>query len=90
MTLSLTTSSVGQLYDLTVKSLLALSATGLEQIVGTLPGQHLVETFPILQKLPMALKPWEKHGRGVYERDLEWCRARLKVSQAIFKALLYR
>ena len=87
MTLSLTTSSVGQLYDLTVKGLLSLSATGLEQIVGTLPGQHLVETFPILKKLPMALKPWEKHGRSVYERDLEWCRTRLKVSQTAIESL---
>ena len=56
------------------------SATGLKQIQGTLPGERIIELFPFLGYLPMALKPWEKEGRDTYKEDLAWCRERMKVS----------
>ncbi|KAJ9115440.1 hypothetical protein QFC22_005198 [Naganishia vaughanmartiniae] len=49
-----------------------------ESIKGTLPGARIVETFPILEKLPMALKPWARAGRDAHERDLMWCRERMQ------------
>lgn len=52
----------------------------LESIKGTLPGAHFVESFPLLEKLPFALKPWAKAGSAAFQRDMEWCRERKEVS----------
>ncbi|KAJ9094968.1 hypothetical protein QFC21_005760 [Naganishia friedmannii] len=49
-----------------------------ESIKGTLPGAKIVETFPIFERLPMALKPWARAGRAAHERDLAWCRERMQ------------
>lgn len=51
--------------------------TGLAQMLGTLPGYYMVEVLPFLDRLPMALKPWERRGRARFRRDLEWCVERL-------------
>ena len=47
--------------------------------MGTLPGERIIELFPFLGYLPMALKPWEKEGREAYIEDLNWCRQRMQV-----------
>lgn len=51
--------------------------TGTAQILGTLPGFHIVDILPWLDKLPLFLKPWEKSGRARFKRDLDWCIHRL-------------
>jgi hypothetical protein len=53
--------------------------TGLAQILGMLPGYYLVDTFTILDKLPLLLKPWERNARARHKRDYEWCCDKLKV-----------
>lgn len=51
--------------------------TGTAQILGTLPGSYLVDVFPVLDKLPLSLKSWEREGRARFARDLAWCREKL-------------
>ncbi|KAJ5631592.1 cytochrome P450 [Penicillium longicatenatum] len=46
--------------------------TGLAQILGTLPGSHIVDVLPFLDMLPIFLKPWEQSSRARFRRDLEW------------------
>lgn len=65
------------------------TATGLKQIVGTLPGERVIELFPFLGYLPMALKPWEKEGRETYIEDLRWCRERMQVRAVSSSYILY-
>ncbi|KAF5574644.1 oxidoreductase [Fusarium pseudoanthophilum] len=52
--------------------------TGLAQILGILPGYYLVDTFNILDKLPLFLKPWERNAKARHKRDYEWCCDKLK------------
>ncbi|KAG4259090.1 hypothetical protein FPRO03_13312 [Fusarium proliferatum] len=52
--------------------------TGLAQILGMLPGYYLVDTFNILDKLPLFLKPWERDAKARHKRDYEWCCDKLK------------
>ncbi|KAB8261640.1 cytochrome P450 [Aspergillus pseudonomiae] len=52
--------------------------TGLAQILGTIPGMHMVDIFTWLNYLPLCLKPWERDARKRSKRDLEWCMARLE------------
>lgn len=51
--------------------------TGLAQILGTLPGSHIVDILPWLDNLPMFLKPWERDARRRFRRDMDWCVKRL-------------
>ncbi|KAK4495443.1 hypothetical protein PRZ48_013774 [Zasmidium cellare] len=57
--------------------------TGVAQILGTLPGSYIVEVLPLLDALPMFMKPWERAGRARFCRDLEWCTEKLKGVQAM-------
>jgi hypothetical protein len=60
-------------------SLTIYTGSVFESIKGTLPGAKIVETFPILEKLPMALKPWARAGKKAHETDMAWCRERMEV-----------
>lgn len=51
--------------------------TGLASILATLPGAHLVEILPFLEKLPMFMKPWEQSARARFRRDFQWTTERL-------------
>lgn len=51
--------------------------TGLAHILGTLPGQSMIDIFPFLDKLPLALKPWERRNRARFERDLRFVKEKL-------------
>lgn len=58
--------------------------SGLEQILGTLPGSHLVDILPALDKLPLFLKPWERRARALFQDNKNWCDERLqRVQKAI-------
>ncbi|PQE14708.1 Cytochrome P450 protein [Rutstroemia sp. NJR-2017a BBW] len=57
--------------------------SGLRQIVGTLPGTHIVDIMPILDLLPLWLKPWERSARAHFFDDLKWVRARMLEVQKI-------
>ena len=58
--------------------------SGLEQILGTLPGSHLVDILPALDKLPLYLKPWERRARALFQDNKKWCDARMqRVEEAI-------
>ncbi|KAB8269240.1 cytochrome P450 [Aspergillus minisclerotigenes] len=52
--------------------------TGLAQILGTIPGMHMVDIFTWLNSLPLCLKPWEQDAHKRFKRDLEWCVVRLQ------------
>ncbi|KAJ4983179.1 hypothetical protein SVAN01_11322 [Stagonosporopsis vannaccii] len=47
--------------------------SGLEQILGTLPGAHLVDILPFLDQLPLFFKPWEKKAKALFEGNKRWC-----------------
>lgn len=58
--------------------------SGLEQILGTLPGSHLVDILPALDKLPLVLKPWERKARALFQDNKNWCDERMRrVEKAI-------
>lgn len=57
--------------------------TGVAQIMGTLPGAYLVDIFPMLDLLPLALKPWERAGRERFQRDKDWCVQKLERIKAM-------
>ncbi|KAH6613088.1 cytochrome P450 [Boeremia exigua] len=58
--------------------------SGLEQILGTLPGSYLVDVIPALDRLPLALKPWERKGRALFQDNKKWCDERMhRVQMAI-------
>ncbi|KAF3047192.1 hypothetical protein E8E12_011599 [Didymella heteroderae] len=60
--------------------------SGLEQILGTLPGSHLVDILPVLNKLPLFLKPWERRARALFQDNKNWCDERMRrVEKAIGK-----
>lgn len=52
--------------------------SGLEQILGTLPGSHLVDILPALDKLPLFLKPWERKARALFQDNKRWCDERMR------------
>jgi cytochrome P450 len=52
--------------------------TGVAMILGLLPGSYMVDIFPILDKLPLLLKPWERRSRSRFQRDLRWCKEKLQ------------
>ncbi|KAK4545116.1 hypothetical protein LTR36_003667 [Oleoguttula mirabilis] len=52
--------------------------TGTAQIIGTLPGSYIVDIFPVLERLPMALKPWAREGSARFKRDVDWCTERMR------------
>lgn len=51
--------------------------TGLAQILQTLPGANLVDVLPLLDRLPLLLKPWEKRNRQRYQRDMLFVKEKL-------------
>lgn len=51
--------------------------SGKRQIEGTLPGRHFVDVVPLLDRLPLRLKPWERAARRSFREDMAWCRARM-------------
>ena len=51
--------------------------TGLAQILQTLPGANLVDVLPILDRLPMFLKPWERRNRQRFDRDKRFVKEKL-------------
>ncbi|KAJ4359532.1 uncharacterized protein N0V89_000087 [Didymosphaeria variabile] len=58
--------------------------SGLDQILGTLPGSHLVDILPVLDRLPLFLKPWERKGKVIFQDNKRWCDERLwRVEKAI-------
>lgn len=59
-------------------------SSGLEQIVGTLIGSHLVDILPVLDRLPLFLKPWERKATALFQDNMEWCVERLqRVEKAV-------
>lgn len=52
--------------------------SGLEQILGTLPGAHLVDILSALDYLPMALKPWETKARALFQDNIQWSLERMQ------------
>jgi hypothetical protein len=42
---------------------------------GTLPGPYIVDILPVLQHLPLWLKPWETKAREYFQEDLRRVRA---------------
>jgi len=57
--------------------------SGKRSVEGTLPGSHIVDVLPILNKLPLWLKPWERHARKWFQEDLQWVHARMLEVQQI-------
>lgn len=58
--------------------------SGLEQILGTLPGSYLVDILPVLDRLPLFLKPWERKARALFRDNKRWCDERMqRVDKAI-------
>ncbi|KAJ9654515.1 hypothetical protein H2198_006458 [Neophaeococcomyces mojaviensis] len=57
--------------------------TGLAQILGTLPGSNLVDVLPILDKLPLIFKPWERRNRRRFERDMRFVKEKLDRIRAL-------
>ncbi|KAJ4309594.1 hypothetical protein N0V94_008858 [Neodidymelliopsis sp. IMI 364377] len=58
--------------------------SGLEQILGTLPGSYLVDILPALDRLPLFLKPWERKARALFQDNKKWCDERMRrVEKAI-------
>ena len=51
--------------------------TGEAQIQGTFPGFAIVDIFPVLDKLPLFLKPWERDARARFKRDWDWSQDKL-------------
>ncbi|OAL52704.1 cytochrome P450 [Pyrenochaeta sp. DS3sAY3a] len=60
--------------------------SGLQQILGTLPGSHLVDILPSLDRLPLWLKPWERKARALFDDNSTWCNERLYRIQASIRA----
>ncbi|KAF9692856.1 hypothetical protein EKO04_009251 [Ascochyta lentis] len=60
--------------------------SGLEQILGTLPGSHLVDMLPVLDKLPLFLKPWERKARRLFRDNRKWCDERMQRVQKAIEA----
>ncbi|KAK7703706.1 hypothetical protein SLS57_010813 [Botryosphaeria dothidea] len=52
--------------------------TGLAQIIATFPGPYIVDMLQILDKLPPFMKTWEISARARFQRDLNWCREKMK------------
>lgn len=57
--------------------------TGTAQALATIPGFYLVDRFPILDKLPLFLKPWERDARERFRRDMRWVTDKLRRVQAM-------
>lgn len=47
--------------------------------IATLPGMAIVDMVPILGRLPLFLKPWERKACARFQRDWNWCLQRLDV-----------
>ncbi|KAF1927809.1 cytochrome P450 [Didymella exigua CBS 183.55] len=60
--------------------------SGLEQILGTLPGSHLVDILPVLDRLPLFFKPWEKKARALFQDNKKWCDERKRRVEDSIKA----
>lgn len=58
--------------------------SGLRAIVGTLPGSNIIDILPILDRLPLWLKPWERKARAYFANDLEWCRDKMRKMQKTY------
>lgn len=52
--------------------------TRLAQIPQTLPGANVVDVFPFLDHLPLALKPWERRNRARFERNMHFVKEKLQ------------
>lgn len=59
--------------------------TGKRAIEGTLPGSHIVDILPILDRLPLFLKPWEQKARAYFREDIDWVRAKMRKVQETAK-----
>ncbi|KAF2854958.1 cytochrome P450 [Plenodomus tracheiphilus IPT5] len=51
--------------------------SGLKQILGTLPGMHIVDILPFLENLPDFLKPWKRNARALFHNNLHWSLTRM-------------
>tara|TARA_R110002003_G_scaffold1048_15_gene22277 strand:+ start:18553 stop:20196 length:1644 start_codon:yes stop_codon:yes gene_type:complete len=60
--------------------------SGLEQILGTLPGSHLVDILPVLDRLPLFMKPWESKARALFQDNMKWCTERMHRVEASIRA----
>ncbi|KAF4774357.1 cytochrome p450 [Colletotrichum scovillei] len=56
------------------------------QIINTFPGANIIDLIPSLGNLPLFLKPWERHGRARYRRDLSWGMRRVKTVEEAMKS----
>lgn len=54
-----------------------IHATGKRAIESTLPGSQIVDILPILDRLPLWLKPWEQQARHYFRQDIDWVRQKL-------------
>lgn len=52
--------------------------SGLEQILSTLPGSHIVDIIPVLDRLPLFLKPWQRKAQALFEDNKRWCDERMR------------
>ncbi|KAG7082534.1 cytochrome p450 [Colletotrichum scovillei] len=52
----------------------------------TFPGANIIDLIPSLGNLPLFLKPWERHGRARYRRDLSWGMRRVKTVEEAMKS----
>lgn len=52
-------------------------------VLATIPGTYLVDMLPILDKLPLFLKPWERAGRERFARDSRWINEKLQRIQSM-------
>lgn len=49
----------------------------LTRYTGTLPESQIVDIIPVLDRLPLFLKPWERKARASFNNDWQWALERL-------------
>lgn len=69
--------------NLSDESIEYIHDTGTAQAVATIPGMYLVDVLPILDYLPLFLKPWERSARGRFRQDMRWVTDKLRRVQAM-------
>lgn len=57
--------------------------SGTAQVLGTIPGFYLVDILPVLNYLPLFLKPWERNGRDRFRQDMRWVTDKLRRVEAM-------
>jgi hypothetical protein len=48
-------------------------------VLGTLPFANIVDMLPLLNELPMLLKPWERRARAYFKSDMQFIKAKKEV-----------